>query len=103
MIAMGAPSHSGMLEIPAKMHRYGRWVVDRHAKTTGFPGESTVSKNGGMAPRGQKCVLPREKRDRYGFKPLKRPGFLLEQSQTMSKTSETPRKNAQTARKPPIG
>src|SRR5688572_29544566 len=48
--AMGAPHHSEALEIRAKSDRYGRWVVGENQKTTGFPGQSVHSKNGGLAP-----------------------------------------------------
>jgi hypothetical protein len=69
-------------------------------KQRDFQGEMPFSKNGGVAPKGQKCEFPREKCDRYGFHPLKRPGFLLKRSETMSKTSETTRIRAGTTHKP---
>ena len=96
---VGSP-HSGMLEIRAKTDRYGRWVVTQIAKTTGIPGRHRRFKNGGLAPAIEKCEFPREKRDRYGFDPLKRPGFLLKRSQSMLKRSETMRVEAQTGHKP---
>jgi hypothetical protein len=59
------------------------------------------SKNGGLAPVVEKCEFPRENSTRYGFHPRKRPGFSLKRSQTMSKTSETMRVQAETAHKAP--
>jgi hypothetical protein len=64
---MGAHAHSGTLENPAKMHRYGWWVVVQNAKTTGFSGEDGLFKKRGLAPTVKKCKFSREKRDRYGF------------------------------------
>ena len=61
-----------------------------------------LSKNGGLAPAVEKCEFPREKRDRYGFTPLKRPGFLLKQSQTMRSHAENTRIRSETTHKPTI-
>ena len=40
-------------------------------KQRDFQAEMDFSKKGGWAPGVEKCEFPREKRDRYGFTPLK--------------------------------
>jgi hypothetical protein len=67
-----------------------------------FQAGMLLSKNGGLAPRVEKCEFPREKRDRYGFTPLKRIGFLLNRSQSVRIIAEMTRKSPQTSRKPTI-
>jgi hypothetical protein len=57
-------------------------------KQRDFQAEMVFSKNGGLAPAVEKCEFPREKCDRYGFSPLKRPGFLLKQREMMPKPPE---------------
>jgi len=44
---MGAPTHSQLLEIPAKMHRYGRWGREGVQNQRDFQGEMLASKKGG--------------------------------------------------------
>jgi hypothetical protein len=61
-----------------------------------------LPKNRGLAPKVEKCVFPREKCDRYGFTPRKRPEFLLKPSQTMRIHAENTRIQSQTAHKPSI-
>ena len=95
---MGAPAHSQVLENAAKVRRYGRDPRSVLLKRRDFQGEVGFSKNRGVAPSVEKCDFPREKCDRYGPTPLKQRGFSLERSETMSKLSETPRKNAESAR-----
>jgi hypothetical protein len=72
--------------------------VVQNAKTTEFAGEDGLCPKQG-APKVEKCGFPRENSTRYGFTPLKRPGFSLKRSQTMSKTSGTMLKNSETNRK----
>jgi hypothetical protein len=36
-------------------------------KQRDFQAKMVFSKNGGLAPKVEKCEFPREKRDRYGF------------------------------------
>jgi hypothetical protein len=67
-----------------------------------FQAEMLLAKNGGLAPTVEKRDFPREKRDRYGFTPLKPPGFLLKRSQTMRIHAETTRIQSQTAHKASI-
>jgi hypothetical protein len=71
-------------------------------KQRDFQGGMDFSKSGGLAPRGEKCVFPREKRDGYGQTPGKRPEKMLIQSQRMCKTLEMMPKNSETAHKEPI-
>ena len=71
-------------------------------KQRDFRAKMVFSKNGGLAPGVKKCEFPRENDGRYGFSPLKRPGFFLKRSQTTSKTSETMLKSAETTHKPTI-
>jgi hypothetical protein len=66
-----------------------------------FQAQTVFSKNGGLAPAGEKCEFPREKCDRYGFHRLKRPAILLKRGETMSKTSETTWENSETAHNAP--
>jgi hypothetical protein len=67
---MGAPAHSGTLEIPAKMHRYGRWVVVGNAKTTGFPGEDGVfTKRGSGTERSKMRFATRKARSLWFLTP----------------------------------
>src|SRR5688572_16721177 len=94
--------HSETLKIRAKMCRYGRWGVGKNAKTTDFPGGDALAQKRGSGTSGRKMRFSREKHDRYGFTPLKRPGFLLKRSQTMGKTSGTPRIRSQTIHKATI-
>jgi hypothetical protein len=75
-----------MLEIPAKMCRYGRWVIDRHAKTTGFPGGDALSKKRGSGTGGRKMRFPTRKVRSLWFYP----------PQTTRIFAETIRKDAQT-------
>jgi hypothetical protein len=70
-------------------------------KQRDFQAQLVFSKNGGWAPKVEKCEFPREKRDRYGFTPLKRPGFLLKPSQTMRIHAETTRIQSRIAHKAP--
>ena len=65
----------------------GGWVV-KMKKQRGFQGVGDFSIIGGLAPAARKCEFPREKCDRYGFTPLKRPGFLLKRREMMPKPSE---------------
>jgi hypothetical protein len=81
-IAMGAGCHS------------------KTRKQRDFQVEVRFLKNGGLAPTGEKCEFSREKRDRYGFDPLKRPGFFLKCSQTVRIDAETMRFDAGNNRKP---
>jgi hypothetical protein len=83
---MGAPTHSGVLEIPAKTHRYGRWVVPGIAKTTGFPGEDALSRKRGSGTEGQKMRIPTRKVRSLWFSP----------PETMRILAQTMRKDAQT-------
>jgi hypothetical protein len=76
--------------------------VGQNAKTTVFQARILLPKNGGLASEVEKCVFPREKRDRYGFTPLKWPGFLLKTSQTMRIPAENTRIHAETTHKPTI-
>jgi hypothetical protein len=64
-----------------------------------FQAKMDFAQNRGLAPKVEKCGFPRENSTRYGFTPLKRPGFSLKRSQTMSKTSGTMLKNSETNRK----
>jgi hypothetical protein len=80
----------------------GAGGVVKMQKQRDFQGEVGSSKNGGLALRVEKCEFPREKRDRYGFTPLKRPGFLLKRSEMRFKLSETMRQSAETTHKTPI-
>ena len=82
------------------MCRYGRWVVAGNAKQRDFHVWMDFSKNGGVAPAIEKCVFPREKRDLFGFHPLKRCEFWFKPSQSMRKRPETMRVKARTDRKP---
>jgi hypothetical protein len=83
--AMGAPTHSGVLEIPAKTHRYGRWGVVENAKTTGFPGRDTLSQKRGSGTGGRKMRILTRKGDSLWFDP----------PQTTRILAETIRNNAQ--------
>jgi hypothetical protein len=77
----------------------GGWGV-KMQKQRDFQAEMVFSKKGGLAPAVEKCEFSREKRDRYGFDPLKRCGFLLKRSQTTPKSSETSRIRAESIHKP---
>jgi hypothetical protein len=59
---MGAPTHSETLEIPAKkgiaMGADNRQNVQ---KQRDFRAKMVFSKNGGWAPKDEKCDFPREK------------------------------------------
>src|SRR5688572_26082327 len=71
-------------------------------KQRDFQAGMLLAKNGGLAPEVEKCVFPREKATRYGFHPLKRPGFLLKRSQSMRFHSENTRVQSQTTHKATI-
>jgi hypothetical protein len=67
--AMGAPTHSETLEIPAKTHRYGRWGVVRNAETTGFPGRDALFQKRGVGTEGSKLRFPARKARSLWFYP----------------------------------
>ena len=96
-----APAHSGNLKIRAKMRRYGHGGKAEMQKQRVFQAGTVFSQGGGWAPAAEKCVFPREKRDRYGFHPLKRPGFSLKKGQTMRIHAGNTRVQSQTAHKAP--
>ena len=55
--------HDQPLKIRAKSDRYGRWVVVRNAKTTGFPGGDGVFKKRGSGTEDRKMrILTRKAR-----------------------------------------
>src|SRR5688572_769057 len=65
-----------------------------------FQAEMLLSQIGGLAPKVEKCVFPRENATRYGFHPRKRPGFWLKRSEKMRIHTENTRVCSETTHKP---
>jgi hypothetical protein len=66
------------------------WVTDMQKQRV-FQAQMLFPENGGLAPEGEKCRFSREKRDRYGFTPAKRPQSGAKRGPSMLKRSETMR------------
>src|SRR5687767_10006749 len=85
-VAMGAPTHSGTLEIPAKTHRYGRWGVVQNAKTTGFPGRDALFQKRGVGTEGSKLRFPARKARSLWFSPPETMRILADPEPNRAKT-----------------
>jgi hypothetical protein len=82
---MVGTNHSGTLRNPGKTHRYGRWVVVRNAKTTGFPGGNALVKKEGCGTNSRKMRILTRKGDPLWFYPPEKVAFSADPERTDAK------------------